>query len=359
MDDRSVALIAGVTAASRRNFSDLVVVLNGRGLIRLTFWFIYVNIIPMSHEPSAHRPWIVKLSMSKETEVMSTEAEVICRPIVDNDIDAVIACLERGFPDRPKNYWTLALERMARRPAIEDYPRYGHALIVEGRVVGVLLQIYSRRNSPVGSGIRCNLSSWCVDKGHRSHSLMLHLRSVSCKEVTYLNISPAAHTIKTIEALGYRRYSEGQFFSAPILSALQRSVRVVAFTAHGPEAVLLSENERQLLGEHAAMGCLAIICVKDGLAYPFVFQPRSVVRNLIPCPQLIFCRDVSEFIEFANPIGRYLLFRSGPFCVVDAMNYLPGLAGWFFRGRLQKYFKGPVPPGLGDLAYTELVLLGP
>ena len=290
---------------------------------------------------------------------MPKETEIICRPIDDDDIDAVIACLERGFPDRPKRYWALAIERMARRPAIEDYPRYGHALIVEGRVVGVLLQIYSRRDTPAGSGIRCNLSSWCVDKEYRCYSLMLQANSVKRKEVTYLNISPAAHTRKTIEAFGFRRFSEGQFFSAPILSASQRRVRVIAFAAHGPEAVLLSENERQILAEHAAMGCLALICVKDGRAYPFVFQPRSVVRNLIPCPQLIFCRDVSEFIEFANPIGRHLLFRSGPFCVVDAVNHLPGLAGWFLRGRLQKYFKGPVPPGLGDLAYTELVLLGP
>jgi hypothetical protein len=42
------------------------------------------------------------------------------------------------------------------------------------------------------------------------------------------------------------------------------------------------------------------------------------------------------------------------------MGRVPGLVGWFVPGRLSpKYFKGPVPPGLGDLAYTELVILGP
>ncbi len=69
---------------------------------------------------------------------------------------------------------------------------------------------------------------------------------------------------------------------------------------------------------------------------------------------------MSEFIRFANALGRYLLFRSGPICVVDAMERLPGLVGWFFSGRgPPKYFKGPAPPSLGDLAYSELVVLDP
>jgi hypothetical protein len=69
---------------------------------------------------------------------------------------------------------------------------------------------------------------------------------------------------------------------------------------------------------------------------------------------------MSEFVRFANAIGRYLLFRSGPLCVVDAMGPAKGLVGWYVAGRLSpKYFKGPAAPGLGDLAYTELVVLGP
>ncbi len=215
----------------------------------------------------------------------STLPEVFCRPINDNDVQAVVACLQRGFPDRPGRYWQRALERMARRPAIEDYPRYGHALVVEGNVVGVLLQIFSRRDTATGSGIRCDLSSWCVDKEHRAHSLRLHMNCVKRKEVTYVNISPAAHTRKAIEALGFRRFAEGRMFLTPLLSAPRRNVRVVAFAAHGAEAALLSQTERQILAEHAAMGCRALVCVKDGRAYPSSFNrgrssaSSSRVRN--------------------------------------------------------------------------------
>jgi hypothetical protein len=249
---------------------------------------------------------------------------------------------------------------MARRPAIEDYPRYGQALIAKGEVVGVLLQIFSRRVTATDASVRCNLSSWCVDPEYRSHSLTLHLKAVKRPEVTYVNISPAPHTHKTIEALGFRRFSQGRMIAAPILSAPQRNVRVVAFAADGPEAALLTQDERQVLAEHAAMGCRAIVCVSDGMAYPFVVQPGRLVRNLIPCWRLIYCRELGEFVRFANAIGRHMLFRGGPFCAVDAMGRAPGLVGWFVSGRIPpRYFKGSVPPGLGDLAYTEVVVFGP
>ena len=74
--------------------------------------------------------------------------EVLCRPIDDGDFEAVVACLQRGFPDRPRRYWEHALETMARRPAINDYPRYGNALFVDGNVVGVLVCRFFRDATP-------------------------------------------------------------------------------------------------------------------------------------------------------------------------------------------------------------------
>jgi hypothetical protein len=44
--------------------------------------------------------------------------------------------------------------------------------------------------------------------------------------------------------------------------------------------------------------------------------------------------------------------------IVDANGPIPGLIGLFRRDSMPKYFKGPQPPRLGDLAYTEYALLG-
>jgi hypothetical protein len=287
------------------------------------------------------------------------QTDIICRLIGDDDIEQVVDCLERGFPERSRPYWTDGIGRMSRRETIGDFPRYGYCLQASERIVGVLLLICSRRGAAGGGVIRCNLSSWCVDEEYRSHALTLHMMAVKRKEATYLNISPAAHTRPTIEALGYRPFSNGQMFFAPALSRAERAVRVCAFAADGPEARLLPQHERQVLAEHAAWGCRALICVKDGFAYPFVFQHRKSVRGLVACPQLVYCRSLDEFERFSGAIGRHLIFRVGPFCRVDAMAPVGGLVGRYFPEREPKYFKGPDPPGLGDLSYTELVIFGP
>jgi len=289
----------------------------------------------------------------------SKRSDVRCRLIEDDDFDSVVACLRRGFPYRRKAYWARALERMSKRAPIEDYPRYGYVLESARQIVGVILVIYSRVGGPDGERIRANLSSWCVDKEFRSFAPILHAVAVKRKEVTYLNVSPAVHTRLGIEALGFRRFCEGQILFAPALSAPAQGVRVAAFAPDAPESALLSPGEREILADHAALGCRALVCVKDGIAHPFVLQRRADFHRLIPCEQLIYCRGMDEFVSFAGSIGRHLLTRAWPIFVADANGPVPGLVGKYFAGYGPKYFKGPHPPRLGDLAYTELAILGP
>lgn len=248
---------------------------------------------------------------------------------------------------------------MSERPVVEDFPRYGYLLEASGRVVGVLLVICSRGDGPKGEAIRCNLSSWCVDREYRGYAVLLHTVAVRRKDVTYINVSPAAHTRRAIEAVRFKRFCDGQIIFAPILSTWRPEVRVVAFAADAPESALLSEGERDILGEHAALGCRAIVCIRDGAAYPFVLRRRTAFHRLIPCQQLIYCRSMDEFVFFAGPIGRYLLWRAWPIFLADANGPVPGLVGKYFAEYGPKYFKGPLPPRLGDLSYTELTILGP
>jgi hypothetical protein len=285
--------------------------------------------------------------------------DVRCRLIEDGDKDSVVDCLRRGFPYRLRAYWVRALARMSERPTIGDFPRYGYLLESSGRVVGVILVIYSRRSGAAGESIRCNLSSWCVDKEFRGYAPVLHAVAVKRKEVTYLNVSPAAHTRRGIEALGFKRFCDGQIAFAPILSAARRDARVVAFAADGPESALLPESERKILSDHAALGCRALVCVKDGNAYPFVLQRRAAFHRLVPCMQLIYCRSMDEFVFFAGSIGRHLFLRAWPLFLADANGPVPGLIGRYLDEYGPKYFKGPARPGLGDLSYTELTILGP
>ena len=74
--------------------------------------------------------------------------------------------------------------------------------------------------------------------------------------------------------------------------------------------------------------------------------------------QLIYCRDVQDFVRFAGPLGRYLALRGRSLVIVDSNAPIAGLAGVFRPGRMPKYFRGPERPRLGDLAFTEHAMLG-
>jgi hypothetical protein len=73
--------------------------------------------------------------------------------------------------------------------------------------------------------------------------------------------------------------------------------------------------------------------------------------------QLIYCRDIRDFVRFAAPLGRFLALRGGLIVMIDANDPVPGLVGMFFRDTMPKYFRGQAPH-LGDLAYTEIAVLG-
>jgi hypothetical protein len=291
--------------------------------------------------------------------VAAGRGQIRCRQIEESDFAGVADCLTRGFPSRPRRYWTAAFELMARRPAVGNYPRFGVLLESDGRIVGALLQISFRRGEGASSAVYCNLSGWCLDPEFRGYAAMLNSAAMARKEATYLNISPARHTRKSIEALGFRRYCDGQFACLPVLSRIGApGARIVSFTPTLSAAGLLSTYERDVLAEHAALGCRSLIAIADGAAYPFVFVGLRVFRRLFPCEQLIYCRDVADFVRFSQPIGRYLLAKASLICLLDANGPLAGLPGRYFPDTRPRYFKGPVRPILGDLSFTEMTIFG-
>lgn len=282
-----------------------------------------------------------------------------CRPIREADWEGVVDCLCRGFPERNRSYWIQALTRLSQRPAVAKFPQYGFALEKADRIVGVLLTLYTRYRGQEGDEIRCNLSSWSVDAEFRPYGAKLVTAVLKRRDVTYTNISPAPATLKANWALGFRPFSTGQFAFLPALNSVQRSCRVLEVRPDLAEMAMLSDSERYILSEHSALGCLSLICICDGEAFPFVLMPRRILRGLIPCFQIVYCRSLTDLSRCAGAVGRFLLRSGILLCVVDAKEPIAGLFGWYGPNRGLKYFKGPRPPSLGDLTFTELVIFGP
>jgi len=184
---------------------------------------------------------------------------------------------------------------------------------------------------------------------------MLISQALKQKNVTYINITPAPHTLPMLAAQGYQRFCNGRFVAVPTLSALPFGARVRAFTASAQPGSDLRTAELELLRAHADLGCLSLICNSADGRHPFIFAQR--IGRMGRYAQLIYCRDLDDFVRFAGALGLYLARRRLLLVAIDASDSIPGLVGIYHNNKA-KYFKGPNRPRPGDLTFTELVLFG-
>lgn len=294
---------------------------------------------------------------------MSTDqnppVRVRCRPIAEADLDAVATLLARGFPGRPRRYFADGLARQSRRAVPEGMPRYGYLLDAGGEPVGAVLLMFSERQDP--PGIRCNIASWYVDPPYRGQAAMLSAMALKQKGVTYLNITPAPNTWPILEAQGYRRYCDGLFLAFPVLARGPDGVSIETVGPEGGDIAGLGAEEAAILRELAAQGCVALVARSAEGAAPFGFLPFRMRSGRVPLPlmQMVYCRQVEDFVRFAGPLGRALLKRGRLGVFLDARGPVAGVPGIYTEKRGRKYCKGPGEPRLADLAGTELVLYGP
>ena len=287
--------------------------------------------------------------------------QIRCREILGTDVEAVAELLTRGF-GRSREYWLQGLRRQAVREVPQGYPRFGYMLDSGGVPVGALLLLYGLKTEGSETTVYCNLSSWYVEPAFRNYAPLLTKIAQKNKEVTYINISAATWTWPIIEMQGFRSYCSGLFFSIPALSLGGPRMTIETISPNTDTIDGLSAAEVELLTRHARYGCLSLVCRTGiGKALPFILQPLRIRKGWIAAPvmQLIYCRDIAEYIQCAGPIGRRLLSRGKVSVVLDANGHVPGLIGLYTELRGRKYFKGPHRPRLADLTDTELVLYGP
>ncbi|HWZ41056.1 MAG TPA: acyl-CoA acyltransferase [Bradyrhizobium sp.] len=293
--------------------------------------------------------------------VNASRPQIRCREISEADLGRVADLLTRGFAGRSRDYWMQGLRRQAARKVPQGYPRFGYMLDHEGLPVGALLLLYTLRPCDGELAIHCNLSSWYVEPAFRNYAPMLTKIAQRHNEVTYFNISPATWTWPIIEAQGFRAYCKGLFFSFPLLTRPAPGMTVETVSSEATEIDGLEASDVELLTRHAAYGCLSLVCRTAGKVMPFVLLPMRIRRGWIspPAMQLIYCRDVADYVTCAGAIGRYLLWHGMVSVFLDANGPVEGVSGFYTEKRGRKYFKGPHRPRLADLSDSELVLYGP
>lgn len=279
------------------------------------------------------------------------------REITASDIPEAVNLILRVFDSpRPRKFWLNLFARLSRRTPPEGFPKYGYVLENNGKLVGMILFIYSILWENGSPSIRCNGSTACTDPEFRFYGPLLYSRAHVDKSVTVLSVTAAKHTYRMIEALGFTRYIDRVFLTIPVLSSAPAGgARVV--DARSEPGAPFDPHERDLLLDHAEWGCISLWCVTPERAFSFVFR-RRMFKNMAPCAQLIYCMDIDSFRRFARPLGVYLAKRLIPLVLVNANEPLEGIVGWRQPEISPKYFRGPKQPRVGDLAYTETAMFG-
>jgi hypothetical protein len=292
------------------------------------------------------------------TKLASTPTHIGSRQIGVADIPEVVNLLTRGFGTaRTRGFWEHILDCLSTRSVPAGYPRFGYIMESDGKLVGVIILIFSILSADGAKKIRCNVSSWYVDPAFRGYASLLASRALRYKNVTVLNVSAADFTRTMVDVWGFTKYSNGVFAAIPALSRPPKDIPVRVIDAHAQPDVPFDPNERDLLLDHANYGCMSLWCVTPEWAYPFVFRTRRA-KVVLPCAQLVYCRNIDDFVRFARPIGMFLARSMRLLVIVDANDPVSGLIGKYFPEKMPKYFIGPDRPRIGDLAYTETAMFG-
>jgi hypothetical protein len=288
----------------------------------------------------------------RTTNAPAPPRQIRCRQIVAADIDAVSDLFARGFGKTPE-HWRRCFQRLTDYPSVPVFPKYGYTLVCNGVPVGAILLIFMEVGCKEKS-VRCHVCSWYVEPAYRGYASMLAAHALRRTDVTYVNAAPSLHTLPILKTHGYVRYSSGWFAALPALSPRRPGARVTIVGRDTADIAGLRAREAGMLRDHAGYGCLSLVCVTSEGAYPFVFRRRKF--GVVPFAYLVYSRSIEDFVHLAGPIGRHLMRRGVPLVFVDATGPIPGLIGRYI-GNYPKYYKGPNQPRLGDLAYSELVML--
>jgi hypothetical protein len=287
----------------------------------------------------------------------STAGNVRMREIASEDFTAIAKLLASGFVRSTLQDWMHIFDRLSRHPTPVTLPKYGYLIECDDAVVGVILVISSVAKTDGAMSLRSNLSSWYVLPPFRGYAPLILSRLLKHRDVTYVNVSPAPHTLPILAAQGFVPLSSGQFLVPVNPFARSGNAKILLVRPDDAEIPGLDPFERDLLLAHARYGCISLSCQTPDGAYPFVFRPRPIKRR-IPSAQLIYCRDVANLARLLGPVGRWL-GRRGRFIVcIDVDRPIEGLRGFHVTGVNPKYYRGPARPRIGDLAYTEAAMFG-
>ncbi|MBM1634293.1 GNAT family N-acetyltransferase [Sulfitobacter mediterraneus] len=267
----------------------------------------------------------------------------------------VVQFMHQSFP-RAK--WSIDGWRklLSGRWAQEDDP---FAVVVrdQGRMIGVLGLVMSRRQMDFGTARLCNLTSWYVDKAYRGQGIGQRVMQLVTADpaLTCTNLSSARGALGVVANVGLQVLDDTRF----IWERSGPSRLLVHDDLDGTEGVL-SEQEQQILKDHADLKlCPLVIETSGGPCFMMISVQQKVDAYITH--EVMYLGDRALFARYAREIADAVLPEGHAAVLsVDSRFVAEGVV----PDRTEPipvprfYSPGNLSPEAIDHLYTEIVLLG-
>lgn len=234
----------------------------------------------------------------------------------------------------------------------------GFKLCANGKLVGMLGAVFSRRETHAGPVRICNLHSWFVDENYRGHSLLLMRKAMQLRDCVLTDFSPTPPVVTISRRLGFERLDGSVRILFPLIHRSKRHSDQPEILCE-PAAVRphLSEPQQRILDDHPQ--CCHLLAKRGGEVCYIVAAETN--RHWLPYIHIHHVSDPRLFAKWQTAIRPALLRgRRTHFAAIETRQF-QGLQLPFsvhLRVQSNQIVRGNVEQLLNiDTLYSEVSLL--
>lgn len=257
-------------------------------------------------------------------------------------------------PHMPPERWQLAFSDRG----WHDEDHFGYVLMDDGRPVGVLGALFSRRVVGGREEKFCNLHGWYVKPEYRAGSLLLLRPVLALTDHTITDFSASREVIIIMKRLGFSTLDDSVWVLPQLPWPVHHRIKAVRITGEvDPGLPSPMADMWRLLQDHRATDCCHFVFTDGRETCGVIFSRSSGVRPA-HC-EIHHIANPAFFSRHHAAVRSHLMKATGTRFVVVESRLLPEGAPLAFRVKiLEKLYRSPtVPPELIDTLYSEIVLL--
>lgn len=277
------------------------------------------------------------------------------RPVKPAETEAVCALLTRGFGRSLQ--WQNIFEHPWQHAAV---PR-GFVMIADGRLVGFLGLICTRRSIHGRDALVGNLTSWYVEPAARCWSNLLLASALQYKDVSFTAFTTMDISRALLRGFGFEPLDGTKIFLPPLLHATTMRHRAVLIFEPRAMWAWLDEADRRLVEDHLAYDCLPVVLVSQNRNTAMIIARRRLrpMLNLnMPYSDVFLCDRPDLLLRHLEQIKLALMKRQRTLGLSVSQQLFNGKPPGGIRVPSQTLFRSSrfIASDM-DKAYSELVLL--